>query len=114
MPLWANVFKFLKIDIFALMDRILSLKEIEKISKALGDPYRLKIMDLINKQKDWMQCGCIVSNFDLAQSTVSHHVNQLVDADLLIADKDGRNVKYHVNKEVFSAYISYLSHFNEE
>jgi ArsR family transcriptional regulator len=96
------------------MNRILSLKEIEKISKALGDPYRLKIMDLINKEKDWMQCGCIVNNFDLAQSTVSHHVNQLVDADLLIADKDGRNVKYHVNKEVFSAYISYLSHFNKD
>jgi len=94
------------------MNKVLSLKEIERISKALGDPYRLKIMDMINKEKDWMQCGSITGCIDLAQSTVSHHVNLLVDADLLITEKDGRNVKYLVNKEVFEAYISYLSHFS--
>ncbi|MDB4924958.1 helix-turn-helix transcriptional regulator [Mucilaginibacter sp.] len=89
---------------------ILDIKKVERISKALGDPYRLKIMEMIKKQNDnWMQCACIADNIDLAQSTISHHINQLVDADLLIAEKDGRNAKYLVNKEVVTAYVNFLN-----
>ena len=93
------------------MNTTLNHKQIEKISKALGDPYRLQIMELIKKQEDWIQCGCIVEQIDLAQSTVSHHIKQLVDADLLIAEKEGRNMRYVVNKEVFAGYIQFLNVF---
>lgn len=86
----------------------LDLKKIEKISKALGDPYRLRIMDMIKKQKSPCQCMSIVEKVDLAQSTISHHVKQLVDADLLIAEKDGRNASYQINREVLDAYIHFL------
>jgi ArsR family transcriptional regulator, arsenate/arsenite/antimonite-responsive transcriptional repressor len=88
-------------------------RQVEKISKALGDPYRLRIMDMVKKQNDeWMQCACIAQNVDLAQSTISHHVNQLVDADLLIAEKDGRNAKYRVNKDVMAQYVQFLNVFS--
>jgi ArsR family transcriptional regulator len=95
------------------MNTEMDIKKIEKISKALGDPYRLKIMEAINKEQDWMQCCVLVDMFDLAQSTVSHHIKQLVDADLLVADKDGRNSKYQINKEVFTSYIDYLNPFKQ-
>lgn len=83
----------------------------ERIAKALGDPYRLKILEAIRKDQEqgWLQCVAIVDMFDLAQSTVSHHLKQLVDADLLIAEKDGRNARYMVNREVFTDYINFLS-----
>jgi ArsR family transcriptional regulator len=87
----------------------LDLKKIEKISKALGDPYRLKIMEMMRKKRDCMQCTALVETIDLAQSTVSHHMKQLVDADLVIAEKDGRNAKYTINQEVLDAYIRYLN-----
>ncbi|MEO6520367.1 MAG: metalloregulator ArsR/SmtB family transcription factor [Mucilaginibacter sp.] len=90
----------------------MDLKKVEKISKALGDPYRLKIMEMVKQQKDWMQCACISSEVKLAQSTISHHLNQLVDADLLIAEKDGRNVQYRVNKDVMSEYVKFLNVFS--
>ncbi len=90
----------------------MDLKKVEKISKALGDPYRLKIMEMIKKQNEWTQCSCIISTFPLAQSTMSHHMNQLVDADLLIAEKDGRNMQYRVNKEVMSEYVKFLNVFS--
>jgi ArsR family transcriptional regulator, arsenate/arsenite/antimonite-responsive transcriptional repressor len=89
----------------------LDLKKVEKISKALGDPYRLKIMEMVKKQRDCLQCTAILEMVDLAQSTVSHHVKQLVDADLLIAGKDGRNASYQINKEVLSAYIRFLNQY---
>lgn len=89
----------------------LDLKKIEKISKALGDPYRLKIMEMVKKQKDCMQCTAIVEMVDLAQSTISHHVKQLVDADLLIAGKEGRHASYQINKDVLGAYIKFLTQY---
>lgn len=90
------------------MNTTLSIKNVEKISKALGDPYRLKIMEAVKKQ-DWMPCCEILAMIDLAQSTVSHHIKQLVDAELLIGDKDGRAMRYTVNKEVVTEYVNFLN-----
>ena len=53
-------------------------RKIEKMSKALGDPYRIKMIEAIRKESDWMQCTALVDMFKLAQSTVSHHLKQLV------------------------------------
>jgi ArsR family transcriptional regulator len=102
-----------KIDTFASMNMELDFKKVERISKALGDPCRLKIIEAIKKQEDWMQCVCIVDMFGLAQSTISHHMKQLMDADLLLYEKDGRHMKYQLNKEVFDAYIRFLNPFKE-
>jgi ArsR family transcriptional regulator len=95
------------------MVKKIDIKKIERISKALGDPYRLSIIEAVSNQQDWMQCTCILEKIDLAQSTVSHHIKQLSDADLLIAEKDGRNAKYSINKETFSEYVQYLKRFAE-
>jgi ArsR family transcriptional regulator len=89
-------------------------KKIEKISKALGDPYRIKIMQAVKEEKDWLQCQSVVEMFKLAQSTVSHHLSQLVDAELLIAEKDGRHARYKINQEVLGDYVSYLSDFGDK
>ena len=86
-------------------------KRIEKISKALADPYRIKIIKAVREEKDWLQCQAITQMFNLAQSTVSHHINQLVDADLLHAEKDGRHARYKINKKVFGDYVSFLKEF---
>lgn len=91
------------------MNTKLDLKKIEKISKALGDPCRLKIMEMVKRKKNCMQCTDLVETIDLSQSTVSHHIKQLVDAGLLIAEKDGRNANYQVNQDVMDAYIRYLN-----
>jgi ArsR family transcriptional regulator len=85
------------------------IKRIERASKALGDPYRIMILEAIRKEKDWMQCSAIVAMFDLAQSTVSHHLKQLVDADLLVAEKDGRTARYRINKEGLGEYVGFLN-----
>lgn len=87
----------------------LNSKQVEKISKALGDPYRLKIMKIISKGVGCVQCCDVSAEFSLAQSTMSHHLKQLIEADLLIADKEGRNLKFEINKEVCNAYASYIS-----
>lgn len=89
----------------------MNAKQVERISKALGDSYRIKIIEAIKNQDGWLQCGSVLDMLNLAQSTVSHHIKQLTDADLLIVEKDGRNARYQINKEVFAEYIKYLSSF---
>ena len=83
-------------------------KDIERISKALGDPHRLRILQEV-KQREWMQCAQICDLIDLAQPSVSHHIKQLTDAGLLIPEKEGRNIKYTIDKKVLDGYITFLN-----
>jgi len=93
------------------MDEKIDTGKLEKMCKALGDPYRIKMMEAIRKEPGWMPCTTIVETFQLAQSTVSHHLKQLVEADLLHSEKDGRCTRYKINKEAFGEYVSFLKTF---
>lgn len=84
-------------------------KKIERISKALSDPHRIAILQKFRKKKDCLYCSEIHDLLDLAQPSVSHHLKQLVDADLLIPEKEGRNLKYLLNDAVLDDYIAFLN-----
>lgn len=86
----------------------LTPKDIERISKALGDPNRLKLMTHF-RNYTCMPCGQAIEMLNLAQPSVSHHLKQLVEAGLLLPQKDGRNITYTLNKEVIDAYRDFLS-----
>lgn len=83
-------------------------KDIERISKALGDPNRLKIVQEVQKQK-WMQCCDVCNLVQLAQPSVSHHLKQLIDAGVLLSEKEGRNIKYSIDKENMANYSKFIN-----
>lgn len=83
-------------------------RKVEKISKALGDPSRIAILQELRKKKDCLYCTQVHEILDLAQPSVSHHLKQLVDADILIPEKEGRNLKYALNEAVIDDYIAWL------
>ncbi len=83
-------------------------KKFEKVSRALGDPNRIVILEKFKKTKDCLYCAEIHDSLDLAQPSVSHHLKQLVDADLLLPEKEGRNLKYTLNEKVLDDYIAFL------
>ena len=93
------------------MDQQIDLKKIEKISRALSDPYRIQIMEAIQSREDWVQCTAIIALFNLAQSTVSRHIKRLANANLVIQEREGRHAKYKVNRDVMGEYVSFLSLF---
>ena len=82
----------------------MELKELEKISKALGDINRLKIINEMYAGGGSIQCTSIMALTDLAQPSVSHHVKTLIDAGLIFAEKDGRNHTYLLNKTLLKAF----------
>ena len=85
-------------------------KDVERISKALGDPNRLLILEEVKKH-GWRQCADICDMMNLAQPSVSHHIKQLTDAGLLLSEKEGRNIKYTIDKEVFDNYLKFINSF---
>lgn len=83
-------------------------KKIERISKALADPNRLMILKTLRKNQNCLYCSEVHDIVDLAQPSISHHLKQLTDAELIIATKEGRNMKYTMNNKMIEQYIGFL------
>jgi len=86
----------------------MDVKKAEKISKALADPNRLKILKEIKKGKDCLYCVDLNNIINLSQPSIAHHLKLLMEADLLNSDKDGRNVRYYLNNKLLDEYISFI------
>jgi ArsR family transcriptional regulator, arsenate/arsenite/antimonite-responsive transcriptional repressor len=64
-------------------------KELARVSKALGDPTRWRILELISSHKE-MFCGQLVEKCRLTPGTISHHLKILADADLIETRRKGQ------------------------
>ncbi|WP_313755869.1 metalloregulator ArsR/SmtB family transcription factor [Tissierella sp.] len=73
----------------------LNYEENSKIIKALSDPNRLQILDILSCGE---MCACdILEHFDFSQPTLSHHMKVLMDSNLVTLRKDGLWSYYSLN-----------------
>ena len=79
------------------------------IFKALNDPTRRQILQLL-QDKD-MTAGEIVERFKISGPSISHHLDLLKQANLVIAEKDGQYVYYSLNTTVVDEIIKWLIQF---
>lgn len=89
----------------------MDLKQLEKISKALGDVHRLRILTDMSSKGGCIQCAEIRNFTDLAQPSVSHHIKILIEAGLIAPEKAGRHYAYTLNEEVLSGYVKQIAAF---
>lgn len=69
--------------------------------RALGDPTRLRILDLLAKGE---RCVCeLTGTLDLAQPLLSHHLKTLREAGFIHARKEGRWMYYRLDHERLEA-----------
>ena len=65
--------------------------------KALADPTRIRILNLL-AASDEPVCVCdIVDHFPLGQPTISHHLKVLRDVRFVLAERRGTFMYYRVN-----------------
>ncbi len=66
--------------------------------KALADPTRIRILNLLAQSEDAV-CVCdIVDHFPLGQPTISHHLKILRDVRFVVAERRGTYMHYRVNR----------------
>lgn len=76
------------------------------VFKALSDPTRRKILQLL-KEKD-LTAGEIADYFDISKPSISHHLNLLKQADLVMDERRGQNIVYSLNTTVFQEILSFF------
>lgn len=65
--------------------------------KALGEPVRLRLLDMVATDAGGEVCVCDLTGlFELSQPTISHHLRVLREAGLLECERRGTWVYYRV------------------
>ena len=86
----------------------LSEEQLRRISKAIADPQRFAILGCIAGQ-DEIPCKRLVAEFPITQATISHHLKELVAADLIHLRREGQLAILSCRREICEAYAQVLS-----
>jgi ArsR family transcriptional regulator len=79
------------------------------VAKALGDPVRLQLVDVLLKHAGKV-CVCeLVPLFDLSQPTVSHHLRVLREAGIVGSERVGLWAYYFVTADALEELSVWLS-----
>lgn len=71
-----------------------------KLFRIMGEPMRLAILDMISCGE---MCACdILEGLTISQSTLSHHMRVLLQAEIVTARKDATWVYYSINPKMVS------------
>jgi ArsR family transcriptional regulator, arsenate/arsenite/antimonite-responsive transcriptional repressor len=82
---------------------------IASIAKALGEPVRLQLIDVLRKHAGKV-CVCeLVPLFDLSQPTVSHHLKVLRDAGIVGSERQGLWAYYYVIPDALEELSTWLT-----
>jgi ArsR family transcriptional regulator, arsenate/arsenite/antimonite-responsive transcriptional repressor len=78
------------------------------IAKALGDPIRLQLVDVLRKHAGKV-CVCeLVPLFDISQPTLSHHLKKLRDAGIVDCERRGLWAYYYVIPDALQELSAWL------
>jgi ArsR family transcriptional regulator len=83
-------------------------RRLAEITKALGDPVRLQLVDVLRKHAGKV-CVCeLVPLFDISQSTLSHHLKKLREAGLVDSERQGLWAYYYVVPDALQELSEWL------
>src|SRR5919107_1185055 len=87
----------------------LEAERMAQLAKALADPVRVQLVDVLRKHAGKV-CVCeLVPLFDLSQPTVSHHLKVLRDAGLVDSERRGLWAYYYVVPDALKELAAWLS-----
>ncbi|MCA9735382.1 winged helix-turn-helix transcriptional regulator [candidate division KSB1 bacterium] len=93
----------------------MNTKKITKIMKALSNPNRFEIFMEISKssQSSFEDEECfvfeIMEKFNIGAPTISHHLKELSNADLIITERKGKFVVARINQQTLKEFSEVLN-----
>jgi ArsR family transcriptional regulator, arsenate/arsenite/antimonite-responsive transcriptional repressor len=80
-----------------------------EVAKALGDPIRLQLVDVLRKHAGKV-CVCeLVPLFAVSQPTLSHHLKKLREAGLVDSERRGLWAYYYVTPDALEELSAWLA-----
>jgi ArsR family transcriptional regulator, arsenate/arsenite/antimonite-responsive transcriptional repressor len=80
--------------------------------KALNDETRRRILELLKKRD--MSAGEIAEQFNISKPSISHHLDLLKQAGLVVANKDGQFIHYSINTTVMDEMLKWMMQFKSK
>lgn len=88
----------------------LTYTDLAKKLKAIADPKRLKIIDMLSCGE---LCACIIlESFNITQPTLSHHMKILIEAGLVKDRREGKNIYYSLDNNAFVTVLQELDYLS--
>ena len=90
-------------------------KKITKIMKALSNPNRFEIFMEISKsnQSSYENEACfvyeIMEKFNIGAPTISHHLKELSNADLIITERKGKFIVARINEQTLKEFSNVIN-----
>jgi len=77
-----------------------------QVLKALGDPTRRAILDMLRKSD--LTAGEISDAFHISKPSISHHLDQLKRAGLVVAVKEGQFIRYSISTTELDELLKWI------
>ena len=91
----------------------MNFEEASKLLQLISDQNRLTVVVLLTKNKK-MSASEFLKSISCKQSTLSHHLNEMVDAGLLNCKKKGNKVLYSLNNVKYAQLLNFLGKVEAE
>lgn len=85
---------------------------IQKTMKALSDPSRREILELLKAGR--LSAGEITEKFPVSGAAVSKHLSVLKEADLIRDTREGKFIYYELNASVLEEVMLWLARLKGE
>ena len=83
-------------------------EQIAAISRAVADPRRYAMLQQI-AASGVTPCSKLEAHGGLCAATISHHLKELVDAELIRSEREGRGMNLTLRRDVWEAYMDALA-----
>jgi ArsR family transcriptional regulator len=86
-------------------------QQFNHLFKAINDHNRRKILDMLRASD--MTAGEIADAFSMTKPSISHHLDILKKAGLVLSFKEGQFVRYSLNTSVLEDVLTWLMNLND-
>ena len=85
---------------------------LQKTLKALSDPVRRKILNLLKSGR--LAAGEISAHFDITDAAISRHLSVLKEAELIRDTREGKFIYYDLNATVLEEILLWVKELKGE
>lgn len=100
---------------YVIISLMIEITDAAQMFRALGEPTRLQLIrqlgccpETVNGPTAGELC-CQTTGATKITSTVSHHLKELREANLILTEKQGKNVCCNLNRQTISELIGFLN-----